>query len=457
MLFTDLQFLFYFLPAALIVHRLALVGKNGPGEYPYRARLAVFLLTLVFYGYREPKWLLPLGISIGFDFLWATLLSRTSAARARTLLLFASIAQNLSLLGYFKYVSDAGAPPGISFYTFESLSFVIDVYRREVPCPKHPLEFFAFIGMFPRFIAGPIVRYKEMSGQFANYSGMRWEPGLYLFAAGFFLKSVFADNFALFVPLAFDHPEKMTWAGTWVGVFAYAMQLYFDFSGYSLMAIGLGKCLGFEFPTNFDRPYLATNLGEFWRRWHISLSNWMRDYLFNPLAMWASRTSPWLLYPVLWLTMVLIGLWHGPRWTYILMGAWHGFFLCLERITRSPRRLPTWLHWPFTFLVTMVGWVFFRAEGGVSEVGTILSALFFPGPDALTLATNLFAANPVALFACAVGTIYVFAIEPRFNWTRFQSGMTLDLPRAFAMSLMLALSLKLDAVATTIPFLYFQF
>jgi alginate O-acetyltransferase complex protein AlgI len=304
-LFTDGIFLFYFLPAALLLHRLAL-GRSR-GYYPFCAKIVIFVLTLVFYGYRDVWWLIPFLVSVSFDFFWASLLIRAERPALRKALLFASVAQNLSLLALFKYREFLGAyvpfmpslaqdglplalPAGISFYTFESLSFVVDVYRREINSPLRAGDFFAFIGTFPRFIAGPIARYQSIVKQFRQYPGMQLEKGLVLFARGLFLKAVFADQFAVFVPYAFGNGFNGSSLAAVLGVLSYAMQIYFDFSGYSLMAIGLGYCLGFEFPNNFDRPYLATSLRDFWRRWHMTLSSWLRDYLYVPLG--GNRRGP---------------------------------------------------------------------------------------------------------------------------------------------------------------------
>ncbi len=461
MLFTDSLFLFYFLPAALALHALTTFFRRGP-SYNNTSRLLLFFLTLVFYGVKQPWWLLPFFVGILFDFLWASLLMRIERPRARAVILSLSVAQNLTLLGIFKYWDFLGAnlvalfpqwagrfphfalgdspipmPAGISFYTFESLSFVIDVYRRELIPPRNPLEFFAFIGMFPRFIAGPIVRYKEMTKQFARYGGMQIERGLYQFVHGLFLKVCFADNFALLVDYAFGNPANAGFFGAWIGVIAYTMQIYFDFSGYSMMAIGIGRCLGFEFPANFKTPYLSTSLTDFWRRWHISLSSWLRDYLYRPLG--GNKHGTLRTYLNLFLTMLLGGIWHGASWMFVAWGAWHGACLAIERalgLKASRAR---------TMLIVMIGWVFFRASS-MGDAATILAAMFSPWRG-LALNPEGLLTRPVSLPFCAAGILYCFWLEPRLG----------ELKRAGVAVAMFAVSLVIAFSSMTIPFLYFQF
>lgn len=479
MLFTDSIFLFYFLPISLLLLRFTNSLSEGKGFNNY-SRLLLFILTAIFYGIREPWWLVPFFLCIGFDFLWASLLVRTSRPGWRRLWLACSVLQNLGLLAVFKYwdfvfrlvermapsiapffpqVSLGGShtflPPGISFYTFESLSFVIDVYRRQVSPPKSALEFFAFIGMFPRFIAGPIVRYRDMVSQFGNYSGMRLESGLFLFVFGLFLKCGFADNFEPFVEYAFLDYRKADFFGAWLGALAYTMQIYFDFSGYSLMAMGLGRCLGFEFPKNFNRPYLATSLQDFWRRWHISLSTWLRDYLYIPLG--GNRKSALRTHLNLLITMALGGLWHGARGNFVCWGVWHGLFLCVERIFNLEERLPARLHRLVTFIVVVVGWVFFRATNGTTEAIHILKIMASPWTLALPLNLEALVLSPLSVALCAMGVLYCFVIERKWDVIEVVERAPLALVHKimgiamFLSALLLALSSRL------VPFLYFQF
>jgi alginate O-acetyltransferase complex protein AlgI len=476
MLFVDPLFLFGFLPLALTLHWWITRSRKSVG-YSYSARRLMFALTLIFYGHQHVWWLLPFGISIALDFTWARLLGESTNPRHRRIFLALSIAQNLALLSLFKYRSVilatsrtlspgfAGAaesllavfpdemPAGISFYTFESLSFVIDIYRRRIECPKHPSEFFGFIGMFPRFIAGPIVRYKDLVGQFNHYPGMQIKAGLIQFALGLFMKRCFADSFAAFVSLAFDRPTVPSTADAWIGVLAFTMQIYFDFSGYSLMALGLGRCFGFRFPDNFRRPYLATSLQDFWRRWHMTLGTWLRDYLYIPLG--GSQNGRWRTSASLLITMGIGGLWHGSGVNYFIWGIWHGGFLCLERNIPRIDRVSLPLRWAITFAIVVGGWVFFRAGSG-HEALRILSALGGSNlGGALTLET--FRSEQISLLVSLIGLAYAFRYESRWKIEEWAFDAEIGWARLTAATAMVAFSIPMDAGMATIPFLYFQF
>lgn len=478
MLFTDASFLLYFLPFALITHRIA-VAFGKAGEYHNIAKLTFFTLTLLFYGYMEPWWLIPYLVGVGFDFLWASILGKTQRPSCRRVLLLLSIVQNLCLLGLFKYwgtwVSLVEAhhpewagilprlesqgillslPAGISFYTFESMSFVIDVYRGHVSPPKNPLDFFGFIGMFPRFIAGPIVRYPFLARQFKAFKGMQLERGLYLFALGLFFKICFADHFSVFVRYAYDRTGTIEFMSAWVGAFAYAMQLYFDFFGYSLMAIGLGRCFGFEFPDNFNRPFLAHTIQNFWTRWHITLSLWLRDYYYFPVAMALARRSRYLIFLAPLTTMMLIGIWHGPRLTYFLMGVWFGLWICLEEIVGFGRNWPKSVGRYYTLCVVLIGWVGLRAKD-IDEGARVIRAMFHPFGQALRFNTELLIANPIAAVFCLAGIVYCFWIEPRADLTGLSIGR--GIVRTPVALSMIILALIFAYSEQMIPFLYFDF
>ena len=453
MLFTDAKFLFLFLPIALIAHRLALVTTKG--KYTAAPRFVIFGLTLIFYGWNEPRWLIPFLICICFDFAWSQLLARSTHTRTRKLILVLSITQNLTLLSVFKYfqIFSIGLPPGISFYIFESLSFVIDVYMRRVEPPKRASEFFAFIGMFPRFIAGPIVRYRDMASQFRDYAGMKIEPGLAIFAVGLFFKCGFADHLAFYVPLAFAPKTDVDFVSAWVGAVAYSMQIYFDFYGYSLMAVGLGVCLGFQFPNNFNRPFLARDLQDFWRRWHISLSTWLRDYLYIPLG--GNRKGTARTYANLFLTMLLGGIWHGANWTFVVWGAIHGGWLCLERAFLSS--LPALLKRLLALLVVVLAFVFFRSDT-VAQGFQIVTAMLNPlerlghfNAAQLLLFPDAFAFSVAAILFC-------FLIEGRFDATRLERPVALTPFQWSAACLLVASTFPIGSPdLPQTPFLYFQF
>lgn len=476
MLFTDPIFLFYFLPVSLLAARL--LTRNSVGkEFPVLARLSVFCLTALFYGFKEPWWLVPFLICIAFDFFWASRIHLAGSQTARRLWLALSVIQNLSLLGFFKYrdfifqnlglvgwdLSHAfeiqlqghplALPAGISFYTFESLSFVIDVYRKEIVPPKSMSEFFGFIGMFPRFVAGPIVRYRDMVSQFRAYRGMQIEAGIFLFIYGLFIKVFFADNFEVFTRYAFGRGGDVDFIGAWIGALSYTFHIYFDFSGYSFMAIGLGKTLGFQFPTNFNRPYLAMSAQDFWRRWHMSLSSWLRDYLY--ISLGGSRLGKWRTYFNLFLTMLLGGLWHGAAWNFVVWGAFHGVWLALERAFPFREKWNAGVNRGITFVVVVVGWVIFRSENGFIEIAAILRGMFFPqtlafNPEGLVL-------HPISIIACFIGLWHCFYFEPKNSTIEIENWVTLTAKQVWAALAMLVSSLFFGFSERTIPFIYFQF
>lgn len=476
MLFTDPIFLFYFLPFGLFIMRQVTRQATGR-EFPALARVLIFGLTTIFYGFREPWWLVPFIICIFFDFFWASRIHRSQSARARRLWLSLSVMQNLCLLGIFKYRAfildnlgalgltgmqwlrleiqgePIGLPAGISFYTFESLSFVIDVYRRDILPPKKVSEFFGFIGMFPRFVAGPIVRYRDMVSQFRCYAGMQLEAGLFLFIYGLFLKVIFADNFEVFTRYAFDRSGQIDFLGAWIGSLSYTFHIYFDFSGYSLMAIGLGRALGFQFPTNFNRPYLATSAQDFWRRWHISLSSWLRDYLY--ISLGGSRHGKLRTMRNLLITMLLGGLWHGAAWHFVAWGAFHGAWLAIERAFPIREKWSENLNRKVTFVVVVIGWVIFRSENGIGEIGEILSAMFWPrnfafNPEGLVL-------HPISLAACFVGIWHCFVFEKRVDALALEQSVVKGARQVVAALAMLGTALFFGFSERSIPFIYFQF
>jgi alginate O-acetyltransferase complex protein AlgI len=306
---------------------------------------------------------------------------RTKAAQ-RWLLL--GVAVDLAVLGYFKYANFGVAsldalmvkfglepfilthillPIGISFYTFESISYIIDVYRGDTPATRNLVDFAAFVAIFPHLIAGPVLRFRDLVDQFNNRTHTldKFSEGCTRFMQGFVKKVFIADTLAAVADHCFALQNPTT-GDAWLGALAYTAQLYFDFSGYSDMAIGLGLMMGFRFMENFNQPYISQSITEFWRRWHISLSTWLRDYLYITLG--GNRGGTLSTYRNLFLTMLLGGLWHGANWTYIVWGAWHGLWLAIERllgINAAPKRFNP-VKWFFTFLLVVIGWVIFRAD-----------------------------------------------------------------------------------------------
>jgi D-alanyl-lipoteichoic acid acyltransferase DltB (MBOAT superfamily) len=375
MVFSSVSFLFFFLPVFLAAYFLTptIIGKN----------ITTLVFSLVFYAWGE-AWFLPglLG-SIAFNTLAALCIDRLGG-RARMAALAGAVTANLALLATFKYagfiignadvllrpiglgltVPMLALPLGISFFTFHCLSYIIDVYRRRFPANRNPLEVALYISLFPQLVAGPIVRYGTVARQLhaRRHTFGRASAGARIFIIGLAQKVLVADQVAHVVEIVFDQTRLASLQEAWIGLLAYTVQIYFDFSGYSNMAVGLGLILGFTLPRNFRLPYSAQSITEFWRRWHMSLSSWLRDYLYIPLG--GNRDGPLRTYRNLITVFLLCGLWHGASWTFVLWGAWHGLFLIVERIGlgRILLRLPAALRWVYALLAVMGGWVLFRAR-----------------------------------------------------------------------------------------------
>jgi alginate O-acetyltransferase complex protein AlgI len=391
MLFNSYVFIFLFLPITLAV--FFVIGRRSH----YRLALAWLVASsFFFYAYWNPPYLLLILASIAFNYAVGTRINflRSRNSPATSLLLGIGIAVNLMLIGYFKYAGfavenwnsltggsvafgDIVLPLGISFYTFQQIAYLVDSSRGETHGTTF-LQYCLFVVFFPQLIAGPIIHPGLVLPQFAdrrvfqpNYSNL--SIGLTYFALGLFKKVVLADSIAVYAAPAFHAAavgDPLTLFEAWGGALAYTLQLYFDFSGYSDMAIGLGRMFGIHLPVNFNSPYKAVNIVDFWRRWHITLSQFLRDYLYIPLG--GNRHGPTRRHVNLFLTMVLGGLWHGAGWTFVIWGALHGLYLIINHVWHALRRAigyppgePTlwglWLGRIVTFVAVIVGWVFFRA------------------------------------------------------------------------------------------------
>lgn len=388
MLFNSFEFLFVFLPVGWVVYYW--LCRHSPGRAPF-AWLA--LISLFYYGWWSPKYLLLLIASKAFNFLIGRRLFELSPRAGKPLLVFA-IAANIALLVFYKYtafiVENVNAatpldlpvphivlPLAISFFTFQQIAYVVDIYQRKVP-PHGILEYILFVTFFPPLIAGPIVHHNEMMPQFMQRRrDIAWrsnvETGLALFAIGLFKKVVLADNLSLIVKPVFAAAQAGTPLSTveaWSGALGYTFQLYFDFSGYSDMALGAACLFGVRLPINFYSPYKAASIIEFWRRWHMTLSRFLRDYLYIPLG--GNRHGKGRRYFNLALTMVIGGIWHGAAWNFLVWGALHGFYLTVNHGWRELVQRTGWpalrhaSHrlWtvPATFLAVVVAWVYFRAD-----------------------------------------------------------------------------------------------
>lgn len=445
-----------------------------------RAKVWMLLVaSCVFYGWWNVRLLPLLFVTAILDFFLARFLSGTEDPKLRKAIIVASVCANLGLLGYFKYTNFAIStlndlfawagrmppfapievllPVGISFYTFQSMSYTLDVYRRELrPDPSLP-RFLCFVTLFPQLVAGPIVRAAELLPQLADDYKNRRESALFLILLGLFKKVVVADTLgAALVDPVFASPAGQAPGALWMGAYAYAFQIFCDFSGYSDIAIGCGKLLGYDFPKNFAAPYLSSSVGEFWRRWHVTLGAWFRDYVYVPLGGNRGGLGRWIFASLA--VFLLSGLWHGASYNFIIWGALHGAAFVAERLVRrlrggapaSSSLLRRGLGAVLTFHFVTAAWIFFRAQ-------TLPDALsYFHG---LTQGAPSLAgvAPTVVLVLCLAILLHLF-VEPRIEvaWRAF-ARLPAPVQGAAVMLLGLVLYANTDAAMARRAFIYFQF
>jgi alginate O-acetyltransferase complex protein AlgI len=490
MVFSSQIFLFYFLPAVLLLYYLA----------PFRARTALIAVSsYVFYGWANPIWAVIMFFGSSVDYLCGLALVRLSGlpdrdglppligpevprTRRMKAVLAVSIVTNLGLLAAFKYTGfvaeninalgralgqsgSSGAllpvvhlvlPVGISFYTFKAMSYAIDVYRGDARPMRRFTDYMCFEAFFPDLVAGPIIRYAAMEEQMRlrQHTWDKFARGVAFFAFGMAKKILIANPMGHVADTAFA-AGALRAHDAWFGVFGYAFQIYFDFSGYSDMAVGLALMMGFVLIQNFDSPYKADSITDFWRRWHISLSTWLRDYLYVPLG--GNRRGPGRTYVNLMTVMLLGGLWHGASWNFVLWGAIHGGMLAFERAQGKQgfyARLPRPVRVALTFVIVCLSWVFFRAKT-LPEALAYLRSMFglagtHVGPASDVVAGAIYTPYHAAMFVVAALTVW--ALPNTWTFTN-----RLSLPRAVSGMALLALSVLLMWTQTVNPFLYFQF
>ena len=434
MVFSSTIFLFFFLPLTLLAYFV--VGPRG--------RNAILLAaSLLFYAWGETVYLLVMLFSIAANYLFGLLIDQARQRGRRGGLAFVcAVATNLGLLGFFKYANflvdnlnpvlpvlglapmDIGRvhlPIGISFFTFQALSYIIDLYRNETTVQRSLLNFALYKALFPQLIAGPIVRYRDVARQIEQrtVSLDDFAGGVQRFIIGLGKKVLIANVMGRAADTIFATPaETLPATLAWIGAIAFMLQIYFDFSGYSDMAIGLGRMFGFHFLENFNYPYIARSVREFWRRWHISLSTWFRDYLYIPLG--GNRHGPVRTGANLLLVFLLCGLWHGASWTFLIWGVYHGIFLVLERVPAVRRlldRLPAPVQHAYVLLVVLVGWVFFRADTFAHALAYLEAMVDFSRPPLFNSQLFLALNNEfsLTLAAAVIGSTPVFMLLQRWR------------------------------------------
>jgi alginate O-acetyltransferase complex protein AlgI len=497
-LFTEPTFLFLFLPFLLALYFAPDAARVFSGRRSAHGAYANWLLlvaSVIFYAYGGGAftWLM-LG-SIAFNYWMAMAVDRAHGTPAAKRRVAAAVTVNLIVLGVFKYanffadnvnalfvvlgmrpvvVPRVLLPIGISFFTFHAISYVVDVYRRDATAQKSPVHAALYLLLFPQLIAGPIIRYRDIADQLARrlVTVDDFAYGVRRFIVGLAKKVLIANVVAGPADKIFSMPiRELSAAHAWLAIVCYTFQIYFDFSGYSDMAIGLGRMFGFRFPENFRWPYIAASVQEFWRRWHISLSTWFRDYLYIPLG--GNRVSAARRYVNLVTVFFLCGLWHGASWNFVIWGLWHGTFLVVERIrfNRGRRAAPNddpsgvgaWPIWPhgYTMLVVMIGWVFFRAEtltGAIAFLKAMAGATIAE-PTPYTVWWYLTPELWLALAAGAIGsTPWVPAVAARIaRAERPGAAWRLELLGTATLMALLVASVMSVAARTYNPFIYFRF
>lgn len=482
MVFSSHIFLFYFLPVALLLY------YSAPRRFRH---FTLTILSYIFYGWTNPIFVLLLLVSTLIDYVCGLVIAfegwrwrgeppilaeNTPRKSVQKAAVIASTCSNLSLLGFFKYFNFAVGnlnalaawlglpgldvafkvtlPLGISFYTFQSMSYTLDVYRGHARALKNFVDFACYVSMYSQLVAGPIIRFEEVADQFRrrDHTVTKFARGVAFFTMGLSKKILLANPCGKIADLVFGAAGAGPLEAWW-GVLAYAFQIYFDFSGYSDMAIGLGLMMGFVFAKNFDSPYLAQSITEFWRRWHISLSTWLRDYLYIPLG--GNRKGPARTYINLAVVMLLGGLWHGAAWNFVVWGALHGVLLAAERArgkTSLYGNLPPILRRALTFLFVLISWVFFRSPdltAAIRYLGTMCGIVSVP-PNAVMLKGLVY--QPYYLLTMAIAALITWGAPQTWDWTRQISGW-----KALVIILLFVISAAVLATQAYNPFIYFIF
>ena len=461
MVFSSLPFLFFYLPVVLLIYKLS----------PLKLRnLFLLIASLFFYGWGEPIYILIMFLSIAVDYTHGMLVERwREDDRKARAVVASSVFFNLLILVFFKYwdfiagsinavtglslpILGIPLPIGISFYTFQTMSYTIDVYRKDAPVQKNVITFGAFVTLFPQLIAGPIIQYKSVAEQLENRREdlEKFVGGIRRFCVGAAKKVLLANAIGQLWDLSLASSD-LTVVGAWLGLVAYAFQIYFDFSGYSDMAVGLGRMFGFDFIENFNYPYISRSVVEFWKRWHISLTNWFREYVYFPLG--GNRVSKGKWIRNILIVWMLTGIWHGAGWNFLLWGLYYGVLMLAERLFlgRWLEKLPVALRHIYTMMIVLIGWALFAVES-MGRLGAYLSACF-GGAALLDAATcyHLISYLPMLVILTIAATPVGIKLWERLS-ERMRDILT---PIMILATLVLCTASLVDASYN--PFLYFRF
>lgn len=464
MVFSSLVFMFAYLPITLLAYYL--VPRQGRNIF-------LFIVNLIFYGWGEPKLVLLMVFNIFFNYIGGWLVDKYRAdAKKKKLFLILTCVLDIGILAVFKYTGmitetlnmlpflnipelQISLPIGISFYTFQTMSYVIDVYRDDAPVSKNFINFGTYVALFPQLIAGPIVRYRDVAEQLVNRRETleMFTKGVKLFMVGLAKKVIIANTMGTLTTNIFATTDENGVVGTWVGMIAYTFQIYFDFSGYSDMACGLGNMLGFEFLKNFNYPYIAKSITDFWRRWHISLSTWFKEYVYIPLGGNRKGVKRQILN--LLIVWGLTGLWHGAAYNFVLWGLYYGLLLILEKfvLKKFLDRLPSFVQHIYTLFIIIIGWGLFYFTD-VGQLGEFMVDLFnFGNGICGNQAFNLIMSNlPMLIIAAVASTPLATMLYTRFEHTRF-----MWIPETLYCIGVLAVSTASLVNQSYNPFLYFRF
>ena len=458
------RFMFAYLPITLLAYYL--VPRQGRNIF-------LFIVNLIFYGWGEPKLVLLMVFNIFFNYIGGWLVDKYRAdAKKKKLFLILTCVLDIGILAVFKYTGmitetlnmlpflnipelQISLPIGISFYTFQTMSYVIDVYRDDAPVSKNFINFGTYVALFPQLIAGPIVRYRDVAEQLVNRRETleMFTRGVKLFMIGLAKKVIIANTMGTLTTNIFATTDENGVVGTWVGMIAYTFQIYFDFSGYSDMACGLGNMMGFEFLKNFNYPYIAKSITDFWRRWHISLSTWFKEYVYIPLGGNRKGVKRQILN--LLIVWGLTGLWHGAAYNFVLWGLYYGLLLILEKfvLKKFLDRLPSFVQHIYTLFIIIIGWGLFYFTD-VGQLGEFMVDLFnFGNGICGDQAFNLIMSNlPMLIIAAVASTPLAAMLYNRFEHTRF-----MWIPETLYCMGVLAVSTASLVNQSYNPFLYFRF